>query len=257
MIRDDMTNEEYHAHHALSSSDVKMVYTKTLAHWKAKEYKRTAAFDLGTAVHAMLLEPEKNLVRCGPETRRGNAWKDAYAEAEAEGAVLLPEAEYNVANAMREAVLYTKAANSLVSDPNMLAEQSIFADHTSGQQIKCRPDGLIAEKGIIFDIKTTQDASPRGFAREVEKYAYSLQASFYLTCANLAGIEVDRFIFVAVEKDGDYQVGCHELDPEYMLWANDRVNETLDLIKSANDTDDFSTGWPVLNKIKLPHWLVA
>jgi hypothetical protein len=28
----EMTNEEYHAHHAISSSDVKMVHGKSLAH---------------------------------------------------------------------------------------------------------------------------------------------------------------------------------------------------------------------------------
>jgi hypothetical protein len=55
----EMTNEEYHAHHAISSSDVKMVHGKSLAHWQGAERKEKAAWDLGTAVHAMLLEPEK------------------------------------------------------------------------------------------------------------------------------------------------------------------------------------------------------
>jgi hypothetical protein len=47
-----------------------------------------------------LLEPEKNLVRCGPETRRGNEWKDMQELAEADGAVLLPEADYKLAERM-------------------------------------------------------------------------------------------------------------------------------------------------------------
>lgn len=33
MIRTDLTNEEYHAHPAISSSDVKAA-AKSLAHWK-------------------------------------------------------------------------------------------------------------------------------------------------------------------------------------------------------------------------------
>jgi hypothetical protein len=42
----DMTNEEYHAHHAISSSDVKMVHGKSLAHWQGAERKEKAAWDL-------------------------------------------------------------------------------------------------------------------------------------------------------------------------------------------------------------------
>ena len=88
----EMTNEEYHAHHAISSSDVKMVHGKSLAHWQGAGRKEKAAWDLGTAVHAMLLEPEKNLVRCGPETRRGNEWKVMQELAEADGAAVMAPA---------------------------------------------------------------------------------------------------------------------------------------------------------------------
>ena len=77
MIRHDMTNEAYHAHPAISSSDVKTVFNKSLAHWQLSQRRESAAFDLGSAVHALVLEPEKDLVRCGPADRRGTAWKDA------------------------------------------------------------------------------------------------------------------------------------------------------------------------------------
>lgn len=73
---DKLSNAEYHAMDAISSSDVKMVHSKSLAHWKAKVYKSSVAFDLGTAVHALCLEAEKNLVMRGPETRRGKAWSE-------------------------------------------------------------------------------------------------------------------------------------------------------------------------------------
>ena len=80
MIRDDMTNEEYHAHHAVSSSDAKAVLMSSVWHWHNAVHTETSAMALGTAVHDMALEGGLNTVR-GPETRRGNAWKDAVAEA--------------------------------------------------------------------------------------------------------------------------------------------------------------------------------
>ena len=58
----ELSNEEYHEHKAISSSAVKTVHAKSLLHWKKNKYVDSAAFQLGTAVHALLLEPEKNLV---------------------------------------------------------------------------------------------------------------------------------------------------------------------------------------------------
>ena len=60
---DRMSNAEYHATDAISSSDVKMVYGKSLAHWKAKVYKSSTVFDVGTAVHSMVLEDGKVIER--------------------------------------------------------------------------------------------------------------------------------------------------------------------------------------------------
>ena len=80
---DKLSNSEYHAKKDyISSSDVKMVHSKSLAHWKAKTYSSSPVFDMGTAVHAMVLEDGKGIIR-GPETRRGKAWTEAYEEAQA------------------------------------------------------------------------------------------------------------------------------------------------------------------------------
>jgi hypothetical protein len=77
VIRTDLTNEQYHAHHAISSSDVKAA-ARSLAHWKGAERKESLALDIGTAFHEMTLEPEmRGRIIRGPETRRGNAWKEA------------------------------------------------------------------------------------------------------------------------------------------------------------------------------------
>ena len=92
VIRDDMTNEEYHAHHAISSSDAKAVLLSSVWHWHNKVSKETSAMQTGTAVHDMALEGGMNTVR-GPETRRGNAWKEAVERAGDK--VVLPEKEYD------------------------------------------------------------------------------------------------------------------------------------------------------------------
>ena len=52
---DKLSNAEYHAHDAISSSDVKMVHKSTLAHWKAKVYKSS------TVRHAASLKARRSL----------------------------------------------------------------------------------------------------------------------------------------------------------------------------------------------------
>ena len=254
-MRTDLTNKDYHAHPAISSSDVKAVHTKSLAHWKGKVRRETSAFALGSAVHALVLEPEKNLVLRGPEDRRGNKWKDAQLAADLDGQILLPEAEFDLAARIADAVKAHPVAAMYLADPTFVAEASFFGtDPATGVEIKCRPDGYLPEVGLVFDVKTTTDASPDGFPRELRKYAYDVQSAFYLRALRSAGYKADTFIFIAVEKDPPHAVGLHALTGRYLEHADMVVTETLLKISNATAVSDFTTGWPLINTIDLPRW---
>ncbi len=257
MIR-DMPNSEYHSHPSISSSDVKLVAAKSLAHWQAKVYKDNPAFALGSAVHALVLEPEKNLVLRGPEDRRGNKWKEAQLAADLDGKILLTEGDYDLAQAIAAPVIAHEVVSGWLADPEFVAEASFFAtDPQTGVKIKCRPDGYLPSAGIVFDIKTTRDASPEGFPREIRNYNYDLQAAHYLRCLHGAGYKASAFIFVCVEKEAPYAVGLHALTGNYLDAANMRVTETLEKISRAEATSIFTTGWPLINYVDLPRWQTA
>lgn len=257
MIR-DLTNKEYHAHPAISSSDVKLVAAKSLAHWKHKVYKTSPTFALGSAVHALVLEPHKDLVIRGPEDRRGNEWKKKQLAADLDDKILLTEGDYDQAQAIAQPILRHAVMVNYLADPSFVAEASFFAhDDQTDLDIKCRPDGYLAESGIVFDIKTTQDASPAGFQREITKYGYDLQAAFYLRCLRQAGQSAAHFVFVAVEKEPPYAVCLHMLTDRYLEAADLRVTETLHRIRNAQASDVFPTGWPLINHVDLPRWQIA
>ena len=254
-MRTDLTNEEYHAHDAISSSDVKLVHTKSLAHWKNKVRKESAAFALGSAVHAMILEPHRDLVRRGPEDRRGNKWKEAQLAADLDGQILLTESDYDLADRIAASVKAHPVAALYLASTSLVCEASFFAtDSRTGVEIKCRPDGFILDAGIVFDVKTTNDASPGGFPREVTKYAYDVQAAFYLRALREAGHKPSMFAFVAVEKEPPHAVGIHVLTDEYMKRADAHVTQALLKIANGLATKDFPTGWPLVNHIDLPRW---
>ena len=255
MIRADLTNEQYHAHPAISSSDVKAVHSTSVLHWKHKVYKSSSAFDLGTAVHALVLEPEADLIVRGPADRRGNKWTEALAKADLTGQLLLTEGDYDKARLMADALL-AHPAGQRMAGPETLNERSIFVtDPDVGIEIKCRPDSLDVGSGVIYDIKTCADASPDGFERAVQTYGYAIQAAFYLHVCKMEGLRPKRFVFACVEKEAPYAVGIHTLTQEYLDWGHSQMMLALDQIKRANDTGTFATGWPTLNVIDLPRWL--
>ena len=253
---DQLSNAEYHATDAISSSDVKMVYGKSLAHWKAKVYKSSTVFDVGTAVHAMCLESEKNLVIRGPDTRRGKAWTEAYEEAQANDQTLLTAADYDLARNIADSVLFHPAGQRMAG-PTTVNEASFFAtDPETGLKIKCRPDSYWDAKGVLYDLKTCQDASPRGVAKDMISYNYAIQQAFYMHCLELAGYEASQFVFVHVEKTGAHAVSTNIIHEEYLDWAKGEMHMTLRKIAKANKAQKWDTGWSdQTNVIDLPRWL--
>ena len=257
---DKMTNAEYHATDAISSSDVKMVFSKSLAHWKSKVYRSSTVFDIGTCVHAMVLEDGKGMVR-GPETRRGKAWTELYDETQASGGTLLTATDYDLAQNVAHSVLLHPSGQRMAGG-TVVNEASFFAtDKATGLEIKCRPDSFYAGKhmqgkGVIYDIKTCQDASPRGVSKDMVSYNYAIQAAFYLYCLQQAGHKVDQFVFVNVEKTAPYAVSTNVLSPEYLAWGKQQMHLTLDKIAKANEAQHWDTGWSdTTNVVVLPRWL--
>ena len=255
MIRHDLTNREYHAHPAISASDIKTAHLKSIAHWRHGVRKESTAFDLGTAVHAMVLEPEKELVRRGPADRRGDKWKHAKMAADFDDILLLPEAEYDLAEVIAQSVI---AHTPAWLDVPRTVEASIFAsDPITGVDIKCRPDIYIEADGLIVDLKTCASASPRIFTRDVHAYGYNLQAAFYLRTLRAAGLPAERFLFLAAEKEPPYAVCLHEIDPDYLDTSDAIITKTLLAIRDATEKGLYTTGWPEVNVIARPAWISA
>ena len=246
---------EYHKQSGISSSAVKAVYKKSLAHWKGERRVQTAAFSLGSAVHALLLEEDRNLVVKGPKTRRSKSFTDQEEKLKPDQ-ILLTEIEYHIAHRMAKETLNNKNCKKLLRHKDRQNEVSIFSEcPKTGLVLKTRPDLYILSEGAVYDVKTTQDASPSGFAKECWKYSYDLQAAFYIYVCNLADIEVNSFSFISVEKSAPYVSHMHLVSPELLANATERMHRVLATIAVANEKEDFSTGWGDYSVLELPKWL--
>lgn len=207
-----MPASEYHAHPAVSKSVLDRI-ARTPAHARAyldgQRDDPTPAMLFGAALHCAVLEPGRfatdfAVFEGDKRTKEGKA---RYEELAARGATIISANDRDTIDDIVASVSNHKTAADLLTTG--ISESSLFwVDPVSGLECKCRPDWL-REDGICVDLKTTEDASPAGFARSVVNYRYHVQAAHYL-----AGTEASRFIFVVVEKKAPHAVAVYELDAD-------------------------------------------
>lgn len=208
--------EEYHRHGSVSKSQLDQ-FAKSPAHYLASlttPRKETAAMRIGSIFHGMVLEGVKVAVapQCDKRTKEGKA---IFAEFEAanQGVEIVTADEGEMLFGMVKSVMDHPAARALLNGPGVAEGSCWWHDEQSGELCRCRPDKYRQDLGIIVDLKTTDDASPAGFARSIWKYAYHRQAAMYLDGVEAAtGDIIKGFVFIVVEKAAPFAVATYRLD---------------------------------------------
>lgn len=216
----DLADEEYFAADGLNNSYLWKLINQTPAHAQVPTPK-TDAMTMGSAVHLAVLQPElaNTQIVQGPDSRRGKKWTDAIKEAEADGKILLTQADYNKCMSMRDSVWKNPACASELNHTGTVYEHAAFYKmpwvDVTGEKIfincKCKVDA--ARGATIIDLKTSQDASPRAFTQSVAKYGYHQQDAFYSKVwGQAANVNIDTFLFLVVEKHPPFACAIYELD---------------------------------------------
>lgn len=257
-VYDAYTNAEYHAADGISKSDLDLIH-KSPAHYKAARHEDTPALRFGTAIHCAVLENDRfNATYTVIEgDRRSSAVKASIKEAKDAGKTVLDAEDFNALMGMAHAVFKNPICATLLR--GSLKEHSVFSE-LDDVRVKCRPDGWNVEKGVLFDLKSTEDASPEGFARTVAKYRYHVQDAFYRhVIASATGGDADDlgFIFIAVEKKPPFAVALYQLDELAALQGWVDAREDLRRYKVAKDTGKWGGYSPRIETLSLPRWAVS
>lgn len=257
-VYDTYTNAEYHAADGISKSDLDLIH-KSPAHYIAARHEETPALRFGSAFHCAVLEHDRfnEAYTIVEGDRRTKVVKDAIKDAEAAGKIILTADDFNAIMSMTESVLKNPICAALLRDS--LKEHSVFGE-LDDVRVKCRPDGWNVEKSVLFDLKSTEDASPEGFARTVAKYRYHVQDAFYRhVVASATGGDADdlSFIFIAVEKKPPFAVALYQLDELAALQGWVDAREDLRRYKAAKDTDKWGGYSPRIETLSLPRWAVS
>jgi hypothetical protein len=210
---------------------------KSLAHAHYASHKQydNETLSFGRLVHSLILEPElfesQYIVADKPDCRTTvgkKQWAEVLALTEQTDKRLVSTADYDQAHRMRRAVESHPVARELLytvhaAPARRQTEQTltgVLTDSDDAQHdAKGRADCLLTDyytQPVIVDLKTTDDASSRGFMDSCAKYAYHLQAAFYVDLLVSHGLPDAKFVFVAVEKTAPYGVQVFEADEEFI-----------------------------------------
>lgn len=215
--------------------------------------KATDSMNLGTALHAQLLRPEIAdsiyAVLGRKIDKRKTADKEYFAQFEADnkGKIILDEEQKYCLDSMTKAVLAHPAAKRLIEQSTM-KEQAMFGTYKSSSTdhsfpIKALADGILPGEGIIFDIKSTEDASMSTFSKKVRAFRYDLQQVHYTFAAVCNGIDVSSFPFIACENIEPFGVAVYTLDAEKIKRTWDEWRLAMDFYAHCHAKQDFEISY--------------
>ena len=255
----EISNEEYHAREEISSSNIRDILKnpkKFLYKYKGEEKNEpTKAMEEGTAVHSFFLE-NNNFHKeyifkpkgLKGTTKEGKEWiKDNCNKK-----ILSYEWQENLEQ-MKKSVL--DSAGKLIYDNDNYSELSYFWLDLHGIKGKCRPDCISYEKRYVIDLKTTQDASHKGFQNSILKFGYHIQVGWYLRGLKKLNIEIDKFIFVVIEKTAPFCVGVYELDKDFILEGNKQIEKAIQILDLCREQKTYPDYTSHIETISLPPWM--
>lgn len=230
---------EYHAdpcpQPSLSSSVAKILLDQSPLHaWHAHprlnpyyEPDVDDKFDLGTAAHMLLLERRADgIVIVRADDWRSKAAKESRDQARAEGKTPILEHQYERADRMVRAAyefIDTTAFGGIFQLG--LAEQTVVWEE-NGVWCRCRPDLWWGEVRIILDYKTTENAQPDAFIRQIGRMSYHTQAEFYTRGLATLGPS-PAFVFLAQETTPPHACSLIALSNAYRAIGQQRVEKAI------------------------------
>lgn len=253
----NVPEEDYHADCypiSLSNSVAKIIINKSAAHarlqhprlnpgYKAEQKK---AYDLGSAVHCIVLEDEPKIACLDYPDWRTKAAKEERDDLYDKGVVPMLAHDYEQALEMAKAFRAQLSGEVLAAfEGGEHTEATLCWDEpVDGQSIRCRArvDRLNFAMGCHIDIKTTSmSANPTEFMRQFFRLQYDLQAEWYLRGIHrLTGDDSATFLFIVQETAPPYCLKTFGVSAAALEIARDRNDRALRAWAAGLKTGD----WP-------------
>jgi len=266
-----VSNEEYHKDRTAISNSSKEVFAESQTEYcriyvtqETPPKAPTPALRIGSGVHKAVLEPDDFSTeyvyapKCDKRTTAGKAAYAAFLEA-AEGKTVLDLDEYDLVRAIQTACRQNKLVRNLLDRPGEVEHSYKWQDEATGLWLKSRPDKTFADgyqgKGIIFDLKTCDDASPQGFQAACRAHGYHRTAAFRIDGHLVRTGCHSHYLFAAVSKK-NLEVGLYDLQPEEIELGRRENRSILKRMAKCYETGDWEPTWSKrVNSLRYPAWM--
>lgn len=274
---DDLLIEEYHSTTALVSKSTIDVAARSLAHYRYRldhpesEQERNAprVADpaeedrvIGNAFHTLVLEPmtfdRRYLVV--PDfgdmrSSKNRDFRDAFLRENAQGRIPLKKEWSETIHGMREACFQHKKLRKYLEEgePEVTA---IARDPRTGLPRKSRIDWHATRLHSALDLKSARDGSRNAWRREAGSRRYHVQDPFYTETFQLAGVELDDFVFGVVEKEPPYVIGLYNIDDRGRLAGEKLYMRVMEQIAQACRSGEYPGYTTDVESIDIPVYAI-
>lgn len=258
------TPEEYFKRPGFSSSVAKVVISQSPAHAKAEISREPSKeLDRGSAIHRLTLGKGKAFRVAPPEVKewRTNEAKKFRDDARAEGFVPLKAYEFEDYSAASTKLLEQLAARGIVLDG--LSECAIeWYEETPHGHLLCKAmlDHLWIEKGMILELKVTENAAPSAIERTAENLGYGIGWAAYTRALtslrpDLAGRVKFRFAFA--EPDEPWALNLCQPDGEFRELGERRWLRACATWAKCEAEQNWPAYGDGVNQLAAPTWALA
>lgn len=243
-INAEVSNKVYHGDKSfLSSSNLKLLLKDPNQFYKEVilgdyESVDNPNFDIGSYVHAALLEPHKiteEFAMFDGWKKYGNAWEQF--KEEHKGKIILSKPQLFKCNQYVSSTVQRKEAQFLLKHG--------LPEHTMTSKIldvpvKVRADYINIEAGYIVDVKTTSHESGIDIFRQTSShYYYDLSAALYCQVAHDNYKKLFDFYFIVISKN-DLQCHVYKASSNFLIQGHALVNKALVKYKKCLETGDWT-----------------
>lgn len=247
----DLPEYAYHAdmvddtRPSLSRSVIHAMCSKSPAHGRAAhpklnpllEVTTKREFDIGSAAHEVLIEGVSSVDVLAYENWRTAASKEEAGQSREHGRIPLLEHEWQLVEAMVDAVRPQIETLDPVPFTDGKAEQTL-AWEQDGVLLRARLDWIRDDLSVIDDFKTASSAEPRAWSKRAVDYGYDLQAVMYSRgVAVVHGCRPPAFRFIVVEKQPPYCVTEYRLAPDAVALAERKIDWAVAMWARCLETD--------------------
>lgn len=262
----DVTDEEYFADTRFVSNSMLKTFSASVLRYHAKyiakslKEEQSDELRLGSAFHAMIFQPHKDLVAVGPKVdRRTKAGKETwwFFESENEGKILVNSDEYMTLTSMAKAIQGNPTTKDLIETDGMMETAFRWQDESTGLWCKGKAD-LITED-FILDVKTI--ASIENWPKHVANFGYHRQQAFYQSGDEHVSRhyghhdKTKEFVFVVVEKEPPHEAAAFVLtDDAVGQGRTENLDAMLELVSRMKHDNWKSRYYHKITKTSLPRW---